>query len=126
MRSYVLLCAIIFLNILHCFCNEKYTTAFDNVNVEEILSSERLLNNYFKCMMDRGSCPPDAAELKRNLPDALQTDCSKCSEKQKEVSKQIVKFLIEKKPNMWKELQEKYDPEQVYIKKFAQHLDIKV
>lgn len=57
---------------------QKYTTKYDGVNLEEILKSDRLLNNYFKCLMDTGKCTPDGNELKRTLPDALRTECSKC------------------------------------------------
>lgn len=46
-----------------------YTSKFDNVNLDQILKSERLLNNYHKCLMDRGPCTPDAAELKRKFLD---------------------------------------------------------
>jgi len=42
-----------------------YTSKFDNVNLDQILRSDRLLNNYLKCLMDKGPCTPDAAELKR-------------------------------------------------------------
>jgi hypothetical protein len=57
---------------------QKYTTKYDNINLDDILKSERLLNNYFNCLMDKGKCTPDGNELKRTLPDALKTDCSKC------------------------------------------------
>lgn len=60
---------------------QKYTTKYDNVNLDEILKSERLLNNYFKCLMETGKCTPDGNELKRTLPDALKTECSKCKSK---------------------------------------------
>ena len=56
----------------------KYTTKYDGVNLDEILKSDRLLNNYFKCLMETGKCTPDGNELKRTLPDALRTDCGKC------------------------------------------------
>lgn len=42
-----------------------YTTKFDNINVDEILHSDRLLNNYFKCLMDEGRCTAEGNELKR-------------------------------------------------------------
>ena len=57
---------------------QQYTTKYDGVNLEEILKSDRLLNNYFKCLMETGKCTPDGNELKRTLPDALKTDCAKC------------------------------------------------
>lgn len=57
---------------------QKYTTKYDNINLDDILKSERLLNNYFNCLMERGKCTPDGNELKRTLPDALKTECAKC------------------------------------------------
>ncbi|KAL0278740.1 UNVERIFIED_CONTAM: hypothetical protein PYX00_000471 [Menopon gallinae] len=96
---------------------EKYTAKWDNINVDEILSSERLLKNYMNCLMERGSCTPDGAELKKNLPDALETDCSKCTDKQKENTEKVVDFLIIEKPDWWEELQKKYDPTGIYYEK---------
>lgn len=44
---------------------EKYTTKFDNVNIDEILNNDRLVNSYFKCLMDQGKCTPEGEEVKR-------------------------------------------------------------
>jgi hypothetical protein len=43
---------------------EKYTTKFDYVNVDEILASDRLVANYVNCLLDKGRCSPEGAELK--------------------------------------------------------------
>lgn len=45
----------------------KYTTKYDNLDLDEILHSERLLKNYFDCVMDKGNCTPDGKELKSKL-----------------------------------------------------------
>lgn len=50
-----------------CFCAEKYTTQYDNIDVDEILRSERLLKNYINCLDGTGSCTPDGKELKGKL-----------------------------------------------------------
>nr|ANA52574.1 chemosensory protein [Bradysia odoriphaga]AWC08461.1 chemosensory protein 1 [Bradysia odoriphaga] len=97
---------------------DKYTTKYDGVDVDEILKSDRLFNNYFKCLMDKGKCTPDGSELKRVLPDALKTNCSKCSEKQKTGTEHVIKFLIDNKPAQWEALQNKYDPEHIYTTMF--------
>lgn len=39
--------------------DDKYTTKYDGVNLDEILKSDRLFNNYYKCLMDQGRCTPD-------------------------------------------------------------------
>lgn len=98
--------------------DEKYTTKYDNIDVDEILKSERLFKNYYNCLIDQGSCTPDARELKNVLPDALQTECSKCNEKQKENADKVLRFIIENKKEEWKTLQAKYDPDQVYYNKY--------
>lgn len=97
---------------------KSYTTKYDGINLDEILKSDRLFNNYYKCLMDSGRCTPDGNELKRNLPDALKTECSKCSEKQKAGTEKIIRFLIDRKPKEWNDLQARYDPEGVYVAKF--------
>jgi hypothetical protein len=44
--------------------DEKYTTKYDNINLDEILASDRLIDNYFKCLMERGKCTTDGNELR--------------------------------------------------------------
>ena len=98
---------------------EKYTNKFDNIDVEQILHSDRLLDNYFKCLMGEGRCTADGTELKNILPDALATECSKCSERQKDMSKKVIDFLTANKPKMWHKLLDKYDPEKKYRAKYG-------
>ncbi|XP_046398655.1 ejaculatory bulb-specific protein 3-like [Ischnura elegans] len=104
----------------------KYTTKYDNVNVDEILRSDRLVKNYFDCLMDKGPCTPEGSELKKSIPDALQTECSKCTEKQKEKAHKVIRHLIENKPDMWSQLEAKWDPTGEYRKKYdAEYKKIK-
>lgn len=42
----------------------KYGSKFENVNVDEILDNDRMLNAYFKCLMDTGKCTTEGEELK--------------------------------------------------------------
>ncbi|XP_017779660.1 PREDICTED: ejaculatory bulb-specific protein 3-like [Nicrophorus vespilloides] len=97
---------------------DKYTTKYDNVDLEEILKNKRLLKNYVNCLLEKGNCSPDGAELKKVLPDAIKSECSKCSEKQKNGSRTVLRHLIDKEPEMWKELEAKYDPTGDYAKKY--------
>lgn len=41
-----------------------YTTKYDNIDLDEILSNERLYKNYFDCLANNGKCTPDGKELK--------------------------------------------------------------
>ncbi|XP_017755191.1 PREDICTED: ejaculatory bulb-specific protein 3-like [Eufriesea mexicana] len=122
--------ALVFLAMLACaLAGETYTTKYDNIDVDQILKSDRLLNNYVNCLLELGSCTPDGKELKKSLPDALENDCSKCSEKQKTTSEKVIRFLVNKRPQMWEKLSKKYDPTGEYKVKFedkASKLGIKL
>ncbi|XP_055699156.1 ejaculatory bulb-specific protein 3-like isoform X2 [Phlebotomus papatasi] len=118
MKSLVLFCALIVVALARP--QDKYTTKYDNIDIEEILNSERLFNNYFKCLMDKGRCTPDGSELKRILPDALESNCAKCSDAQRRGAERVLRFVIDKKPDQWKQLQEKYDPQNVYVTQYRE------
>lgn len=44
---------------------ENYLDMYDNVDVDAILKSDRLLNQYMDCILEKGSCTADARSLKR-------------------------------------------------------------
>ncbi|KAG5326575.1 PEB3 protein, partial [Acromyrmex heyeri] len=98
-----------------------YTTKFDNVDVDAILSNDRLLNGYVGCLLDKNPCTPDAAELKKNLPDALEHDCAGCSEAQKNMADKISHHLIDNKPDDWKLLEDKYDSTGAYRRRYLEN-----
>ncbi|XP_068893367.1 allergen Tha p 1-like [Tenebrio molitor] len=101
---------------------EKYTIKYDNIDLQEILQSDRLTENYVNCLLDKKPCTPDGTELKRVLPDALKTNCAKCSEKQKVGARTVIHHLYKNKSNWWKELEAKYDPENTYYKEHEAEL----
>lgn len=138
--------AVLFGLVAVCLAQQdKYTTRYDGIDIDQILKSDRLFNNYYNCLMDKGKCTPDGRELKRKwfflasfvifwlakkelsklicwfcifpgiLPDALRTECRKCNENQRRGSERVLKYIIENKPVEWGHLQRKYDPENVYI-----------
>ncbi|XP_017045062.1 ejaculatory bulb-specific protein 3 [Drosophila ficusphila] len=110
--------ALLVLGLILVAAEEKYTTKYDNLDVDEILRSDRLFSNYFKCLVDTGKCTPEGRELKKSLPDALKTECSKCSEKQRQNTDKVIRYIIDNKPEEWKQLQAKFDPEEIYIKRY--------
>ncbi|XP_012259016.2 allergen Tha p 1-like [Athalia rosae] len=96
----------------------RYTNKYDNVDLDVVLKSDRLLLNYVNCLLDKGNCTPDGKELKVALPDALATDCRDCSDKHKAGSEKVIRFLVNKRPDLWSKLAEKYDPNNQYRSKF--------
>ena len=53
------------------------------------------------------------------LPDALSTNCAKCSPKQKAGAEKVISFLAKNKPDTWAEVIAKYDKDNVYRTKYA-------
>ncbi|XP_047031337.1 allergen Tha p 1-like [Helicoverpa zea] len=100
-----------------------YTDKWDNINVDEILESQRLLKAYVDCLLDRGRCTPDGKALKETLPDALENECSKCTDKQKSGSDKVIRHLVNKRPEMWKELSAKYDPNNIYQDRYKDKIE---
>lgn len=44
--------------------DDHYTTRFDAIDVDQILSNERIFKRYMDCLLDKGRCTPEARELK--------------------------------------------------------------
>nr|CAD7575924.1 unnamed protein product [Timema californicum] len=123
MKCVLSLCVLaVFLGLAQS--EEKYTTKYDGVNLDEILSNERLLKGYVDCLLaDKDdSCTPDGKELKAIIPDAMTNKCAKCNDKQKEGAKKVINYLRENKPEDWKKMQTKFDPQELYSKDLESEL----
>nr|QUP79554.1 chemosensory protein 8 [Monochamus saltuarius] len=115
----VIFCALLAGLVL---ADNKYTSKYDNVDVEKILTNERVLTNYIKCLMEEGPCTPEGRELKKTLPDALASGCSKCNAKQKDTAEKVMKHLMSKRTKDWERLTKKYDPQGLYKQRYDEHL----
>nr|ATU82683.1 venom POBP 3 [Pristhesancus plagipennis] len=96
-----------------------YTTQYDNIDVDSVLSNDRVYKKYFDCLTNKGKCTPEGKELKDRLPDALKTGCSKCTPKQRQGLEKVVKFLKESKPKDFDELARLYDPTGEFRKRYS-------
>ncbi|KAJ8670122.1 hypothetical protein QAD02_001381 [Eretmocerus hayati] len=91
---------------------------YAGVDVDPILKNPRILNNYIKCMLEMGSCTPDALNFRKTLPDAIRSGCEKCNQKQRETANKIIKHLMEHRSSDWEKLLKKYDPEGKFKTRF--------
>ena len=53
-------------------------------------------------------------QILETLPDAIATNCAKCTERQKYGSDKVTHFLIDNRPEAWQRLEKIYDPEGTY------------
>ncbi|CAH1116675.1 unnamed protein product [Phaedon cochleariae] len=119
MKCVILLCVVIACASVNARPeNSKYTTKYDNVDLDAIIKNDRLLRNYVDCLLGKKKCTKDGEELKGILPDALKNKCAKCSDFQKEGAKKMVHHLIEDHRAWWDELEAVYDPEGTYRKNY--------
>ncbi|KAK9504859.1 hypothetical protein O3M35_009037 [Rhynocoris fuscipes] len=125
MIKYILLSVVCLCAVGYLADAATYTTKYDNIDLEEILNNDRIYVKYFDCLKGTGKCTPDGKELKDVLPDALQTACEKCSEKQKKGTDRVLSFLLEKKPQDYLVLEKIYDPERVYRNKYKGEVEKK-
>ncbi|CAH0401227.1 unnamed protein product [Chilo suppressalis] len=123
MKAIILIGLSVVVTIAWARPGNTYTDKWDHINVDEILESNRLLKGYVDCLLERGRCTPDGKALKETLPDALEHECSKCTEKQKTASDKVIRHLVNKRPDLWTELAAKYDPDNMYQQRYKDKIE---
>lgn len=87
-----------------------YGAKYENFDVDTLIDNDRLLKSYVNCFLDKGRCTSEGNDFKKALPEAIETTCGKCSEKQKLAVRKVIRAIQEKHPKQWDELVEKNDP----------------
>nr|CAI5821712.1 unnamed protein product [Callosobruchus analis] len=73
--------------IVSCLCEEsKYTTKYDNIDIDRILSNRRILTNYVKCILDQGPCTPDGREFRSEISQMHCKQVAKSAQKPRKKS----------------------------------------
>ncbi|XP_050352535.1 ejaculatory bulb-specific protein 3-like [Nymphalis io] len=96
--------------VLSVLAADKYNAKYDNFDVETLITNERLLKSYVNCFLDKGRCTAEGSDFKKTLPEAVETVCGKCTEKQKVNIRKVIKAIQQKFPKQWEELVKKNDP----------------
>nr|APC94294.1 chemosensory protein 1 [Pyrrhalta aenescens] len=102
--------------------DDKYTTKYDNINIDELIQNDRLLRNYVDCLLGTKPCNKDGEELKKVLKDGLRTKCAKCNDTQKEAAKKLAIHLIKNKKPWFDELTPVYDPDHTIVELYREDL----
>ena len=106
MRYYVVLLT---LALATWACAEEfYSDKYDYIDVHEILTNDKLREQYYNCFMGTAPCvTPDAKFFKKNLPEAIATKCKKCTEKQVKSFDAMAGWYAEHQPEKWNAVVEK-------------------
>lgn len=57
-------------------------------------------------------------QILETLPDAIATNCAKCTQRQKYGSDKVTHYLIDNRPEAWTRLEKIYDTEGTYRKAY--------
>ncbi|KAF4524964.1 hypothetical protein B566_EDAN014481 [Ephemera danica] len=101
----------------------KYKDRYDFLSIDHVLKSPRLMHNFHQCVMERGPCTSEAAELRRIIPEAMRSECARCTERQRQQAGRVLAFIIEHRPEWLRELFEKFDPDGSIRKKYDIEVD---
>lgn len=63
--TFVLLFSFVFSGLVSG--TEYYSDTYDDIDVDAIINSDRLLNQYVNCILDKSPCTVDGRSLKRKL-----------------------------------------------------------
>ncbi|KAE8753194.1 hypothetical protein FOCC_FOCC000117 [Frankliniella occidentalis] len=90
---------------------EKYEEGrFAHINVDEVLGNQRILGSFIKCFLEEGPCTADARDMKKLLPEVIDSNCERCTDNQKKMMAKAVKHVKDTRPEDWEKLANKYDP----------------
>ncbi|CAK1552215.1 unnamed protein product [Leptosia nina] len=90
---------------------EFYSSRYDDFDVTQLTENPRLMSSYIQCFMGTGKCTPEGNDISKWIPEAVQSTCAKCTEKQKVLVAKVIKAMMEKHAEDWQKLRAKFDPD---------------
>ncbi|XP_045777522.1 allergen Tha p 1-like [Maniola jurtina] len=104
---------------------DTYDPKYDSFNAAEMASNPRLLRNFGKCFLGQAPCTAEGNAFNIIIPEALHTNCGKCTRKQRELVRIIVRAFQKDVPDIWEQLAKKHDPNGQYKESFNNFLNAK-
>ncbi|XP_024219737.1 ejaculatory bulb-specific protein 3 [Halyomorpha halys] len=91
----------------------------DGHDVTQILTDDKLFQQYFDCVMGRTKCTPGGQIVKDGIPAQLKDGCANCPPIRRIGAQIIVRFMIATRCPQYEEFEKKYDPQQKLRKLYA-------
>ncbi|CAG5049055.1 unnamed protein product [Parnassius apollo] len=98
-----------------CYATETYTTENDDIDIEAVVNNLDTLKSYMDCFLDKKTCDAVPGDFKKDLPEAFEQACAKCTAAQKHIFRRYLEVAGEKLPEDLNALKKKYDPESKYF-----------
>lgn len=57
-------CIVFACLLVSVFAADKYSSKYDNFDVETLITNDRLLKSYVNCFLDKGRCTPEGTDFK--------------------------------------------------------------
>ncbi|KAB0804919.1 hypothetical protein PPYR_01889 [Photinus pyralis] len=108
--------------LLRATSGDTIADEFDNIDIDEILSSKRLVDNYIHCFKTGQKCTPDGQKFRDVLPKAMKSKCEDCSPAQREKVFKVVEWAAQNRPDDFLELENIYDSQHEYRREFEAEL----
>ncbi|XP_013162614.1 PREDICTED: ejaculatory bulb-specific protein 3-like [Papilio xuthus] len=102
---------------------DTYNSQYDNFDATELVGNTRLLKSYGRCFLGQGPCTAEGSDFKKTIPEALRTTCAKCTPKQRELVRVVVRGFQTKLPEIWEELVKQQDPKGEFKEAFDRFLN---
>ncbi|XP_068620162.1 allergen Tha p 1-like [Battus philenor] len=109
MKFVLLLCTLLALAAA-----ETYSPDNDDLDIEAVVGDLNVLKSFIDCFNDKKPCDEVQADFKKDLPEAFQQSCAKCTAAQKHIFRRFLEVAEEKVPDDLKILKQKHDPESKY------------
>ncbi|XP_050421979.1 allergen Tha p 1-like [Adelges cooleyi] len=93
----------------------SYVSTYDHLDLTHLLKNDKLVSAYIRCFLDEGVCTSEGKQVKAVLlPEIISTVCSKCSEKQKTMARQVLNHIYVKRRPDFERIMQKYDKQGKY------------
>ncbi|CAB3231708.1 unnamed protein product [Arctia plantaginis] len=94
--------------------NEFYDVKYESFDVDEMTNNDRLLKAYALCFIGDGKCTAEGSDFKKWIPEAVQSSCGKCTEKQKVLVAKALKAIKTKLADEYVRLNKIHNPNSKY------------
>nr|AVM86438.1 chemosensory protein [Corythucha ciliata] len=88
----------------------NFLRMLDVIDVDLVLSNQRIVTKYVRCVLRTGSCSPEGRDLKQALPHLFKNLCEQCNVRQTTGLRKIFRHVKLNRPDDWKKVMQIYDP----------------